>query len=754
MPNLAVGTVLGNGKYRVLREINRGGTAVVYECETLPDGLPHVALKVMSAREGRASMPIRGVRREIEYTASVQHENVVQLIDFFVEDAHAVIVWELICGPDLLDLLNERGGRLKEPEAAFYFRQLLRGVRFIHERGLCHRDLKPENVMIDRTSQRVKIIDFGLSKRQASAVTLGVGTPDYMAPELLGNGSVATLYERQTGVYDAQAIDIWALGVMLYLLVTGLYPFEDPLHPQNVVATLQNIMHGRMRPLPRRVSRACAALIHAMLEPRPNARIGLAAVARHPWLAAGGDPALADAALERQEQLGEDAGAAELSPDSPDKRDEGRGWPPRINAAPRAPSTPPKLASGSASPASAARDSLGPPGNWGPLESSYAAGLTPQRAAPPAPLTADEQQFRLTARFGAGDDRADALAALHGVGSRVPPPLRSSLEAGDGFEASLKLGGAGDRACEVQTYHLTTPCEQLYAPEPYSSAFAFAEGATLVASTRSDDCLYMEPSPYSNAIGLPLASFDPPPPCVDPFRGFVLDRQAMRSDTVQARRSFSFDEQGQRALAPRPTPILGCHRSQGDEVPAPPRLGLGKADSFRTHGMSSSSLRTTPCSLRGCTPSPYAPAHLSPSIAEDSAGFGDSSGLDLKYSSESERSVRMDRTHSDSEAELRLGGARNGRLLDHLPAPRKVSPSLQPPHSPSMQPRAQDRDEMTRLWTGPEFAQAPRPSGAAAAPAPSVPDSRADQETKRLRLGSLCRAWFGNAAAPFHRCDA
>ncbi|RMZ52200.1 hypothetical protein APUTEX25_001590 [Auxenochlorella protothecoides] len=287
MATLAPGTLLGNGRYRVLKEVNRGGTAVVYECETLPSG-EHVALKVMTVKDGRATMPIKGVKREIEYTASVQHENVVKLLDFFAEAEHVVIVWELIRGPDLLDLLNECGGRLSEADAAFYFGQLLRGVTFIHERGLCHRDLKPENVMIDRAARAVKIIDFGLSKHQASAVTLGVGTPDYMAPELLGNGSVQTLYERRTGRYDARASDIWALGVLLYLLVTGQYPFEDPLHPQNVVATLQNIMRGRMRPLPRRLSPACASLIHAMLTISPERRISLQDISRHPWLASGG----------------------------------------------------------------------------------------------------------------------------------------------------------------------------------------------------------------------------------------------------------------------------------------------------------------------------------------------------------------------------------------------------------------------------------------------------------------------------------
>jgi serine/threonine protein kinase len=244
----------------------------------------------MSIKDGKASVPIKGVRREIEYAASVQHDNVVKLIDFVADEQQIVIVWELIQGIDLLDLLNEKGGRLEEVEAAHYFSQLLRGVDFIHNHGLCHRDLKPENCMVERGTDKVKIIDFGLSKHQQSAVTLGVGTPDYMAPELLGSatGGFSALQERKVGQYDAKACDIWAMGVLLYLLVTGQYPFEDPKQPQNVVATLQNISQGKIRPLPRRVSTECAELISAMLTKNPAERITLQNIALHPWLKKAG----------------------------------------------------------------------------------------------------------------------------------------------------------------------------------------------------------------------------------------------------------------------------------------------------------------------------------------------------------------------------------------------------------------------------------------------------------------------------------
>ena len=261
---------------------------MVYQGVDLTTNLS-VALKVMSLKDGKATVPIKGVRREIEYAASVQHENVVKLVDFVADSDQIVIVWELIQGSDLLDLLNEKGGRLEESEAAGYFAQLLKAVEFIHAHGLCHRDLKPENCMVERGTNKLKIIDFGLSKHQQSAVTLGVGTPDYMAPELLGAGNGMTaLHERQVGHYDARACDVWAMGVLLYLLVTGQYPFEDPKQPQNVVATLQNIAQGRMRPLPKRISSECGDIIGKMLKHEAGARITLEGLWAHPWLRSSG----------------------------------------------------------------------------------------------------------------------------------------------------------------------------------------------------------------------------------------------------------------------------------------------------------------------------------------------------------------------------------------------------------------------------------------------------------------------------------
>jgi len=127
----------------------------------------------------------------------------------------------------------------------------------------------------------VQIIDFGLSKHINSVNTLGVGTPDYMSPEMLGIGPAMP----GTGPkYDAKAVDVWAMGVLMYLLVTGVYPFEDPAHPNSVSHTLQNVRAGRMRPFPDDVSPELQELIKHMLQREPQKRITLRQVSQHPWV--------------------------------------------------------------------------------------------------------------------------------------------------------------------------------------------------------------------------------------------------------------------------------------------------------------------------------------------------------------------------------------------------------------------------------------------------------------------------------------
>ncbi|KAG1668728.1 hypothetical protein FOA52_014274 [Chlamydomonas sp. UWO 241] len=143
-----------------------------------------VALKCMRTREG--DVALQAFKRELVLGSCASlgsHESIARMLDAFVDGLMLVVVWELVQGPDLLDLLNEAHGVMPERAACFYFRQLLCAVDALHECGFCHRDIKPENCMVSRSSHRLKLIDFGLSKHLGSARTLGVGTADYMAPE-------------------------------------------------------------------------------------------------------------------------------------------------------------------------------------------------------------------------------------------------------------------------------------------------------------------------------------------------------------------------------------------------------------------------------------------------------------------------------------------------------------------------------------------------------------------------------------------
>ena len=164
-----------------------------------------------------------------------------------------MIVWELVRGEDLLEVVNKLvPNMLPEPRARRYFAQLLSGVKHIHANGFCHRDIKPENCMIDAATDTLKIIDFGMTKHLESAKTLMIGTPDYMAPELLTHNVAEVMGSGPSpeGEYDPRAVDVWSMGALLFICVAGVFPFENPRRPNDMIATLENVRNARYRELP------------------------------------------------------------------------------------------------------------------------------------------------------------------------------------------------------------------------------------------------------------------------------------------------------------------------------------------------------------------------------------------------------------------------------------------------------------------------------------------------------------------------
>ena len=278
--------------YDLEHEIRRSGRTVIQRAIRRADGM-HVAVKSMphdkvGETTGDAA---RGLAREVRTMASLQHRHVLRFLDVFVDAERAWLVLELCIGGDLHDLLDRRGGPLSEAEARPLLGQLLSAVAHMHANDVIHRDIKLENVLLSSRAAdaELRVCDFGFAKsaselagRAGGASAPGrvkrsdtmLGTPDYIAPEILAS--------RNYDVY----VDIYACGCVAFALLSGHLPFDGD-------AALANIANGRP---PRRsrpsmdgpewasVSREARRFVSSMLEPAWHKRPSATQLLSDPWL--------------------------------------------------------------------------------------------------------------------------------------------------------------------------------------------------------------------------------------------------------------------------------------------------------------------------------------------------------------------------------------------------------------------------------------------------------------------------------------
>ena len=193
--------------YTVQRGVGRGGFGEVYYA--VSDGGREVALKYLTENP---AVELRGV----SHCINLKSPHLVTIFDVKQNpERDYFVVMEYVEGPSLRDLLIAEPDGLGPQKAAFFTRELAKGLGYLHDRGIVHRDMKPGNIFYE--DGYVKIGDYGLSKfisvSRHSAQTSSVGTVHYMAPEV-GSGN----YQR--------GIDIYALGVMLYEMLLGRVPYE------------------------------------------------------------------------------------------------------------------------------------------------------------------------------------------------------------------------------------------------------------------------------------------------------------------------------------------------------------------------------------------------------------------------------------------------------------------------------------------------------------------------------------------------
>ena len=218
------------GKYRLIREIGRGGMGAVWEAQHA--SLGHlVAIKFIDASYAESMEARQRFENEARAAASLQSKHAIQIFDHgLLEDGRPYIVMELLIG-EALDKRLDRLGRLSLYETAKILLQVCRGLGRAHERGITHRDLKPENIFLvradedDQDDERAKILDFGIAKMRAaegmSGLTSGtktgavLGTPYFMSPE------------QARGLKEIDhRTDLWSLGIIAYKCVVGVLPFD------------------------------------------------------------------------------------------------------------------------------------------------------------------------------------------------------------------------------------------------------------------------------------------------------------------------------------------------------------------------------------------------------------------------------------------------------------------------------------------------------------------------------------------------
>uniref|UniRef100_A0A674III0 protein kinase C n=1 Tax=Terrapene triunguis TaxID=2587831 RepID=A0A674III0_9SAUR len=212
-------------------------------------------------------------RNEVSILQSLHSPCVVHLECMFEGPARLFVVMERLRGDMLEMILSSETGRLPEPLAKFLTAQILSALRHLHTRNIVHCDLKPENVLLasDEPYPQVKLCDFGFARiiEESSFRRSVVGTPAYLAPEVL----------RQHG-YN-RALDMWAVGVIIYVSLSGTFPFNEE---EDVNDQIQNAAFMYPRQTWASISLEAVSLIHQLLQVKLRKRLSVNKALNHPWL--------------------------------------------------------------------------------------------------------------------------------------------------------------------------------------------------------------------------------------------------------------------------------------------------------------------------------------------------------------------------------------------------------------------------------------------------------------------------------------
>jgi serine/threonine protein kinase len=262
----SVGKVLGEGAFAEVRVGNDKETGEAF------------AIKIIKKKEYDPK-EMEYILREVNIMKSMSHDNVVNTFDIFDSKEYLYIVLEFMEGGELFDVIAN-AGTFSEQNASQVMRDVIKGVQYLHMHAIVHRDIKPENVLCKEKSWplKVKLADFGLANFaedgtvQESRAGCIVGTPGYVAPEVVKREEYGP------------AVDLWACGVLLYIMLSGKMPF----YGRDDNECLRRIAKGEYS-FPDRewsnISPDGKSLVKALLQVDPAKRLTADSALQHKWLA-------------------------------------------------------------------------------------------------------------------------------------------------------------------------------------------------------------------------------------------------------------------------------------------------------------------------------------------------------------------------------------------------------------------------------------------------------------------------------------
>lgn len=264
-----------NEFYKMHQLLGAGLYGTTYLCSDIETGFLY-ACKSISKENLASQEAVNRVRREVHILGRLRHQpNIVTIYDVFEDKEKIHVIMELCAGGELFEFMVGRGGPCSEVEASRIMRSVVTGIEACHSMGVIHRDVKLENILLVNKDDpgEVKLIDFGMSALFTDdSNTFGdlVGSPSYIAPEV---------FRGRHG----REVDIWSAGVVLYMLLSGSWPFNG----KTTEEMFANIQYARLditSTVWQNISTNAKDIVCGMLARTPKWRLTASEFLCHPWM--------------------------------------------------------------------------------------------------------------------------------------------------------------------------------------------------------------------------------------------------------------------------------------------------------------------------------------------------------------------------------------------------------------------------------------------------------------------------------------